>query len=218
MTINDQSVINGPVYDIAEEYKQRGYRVTIEPTPKELPQFLSRFKPDVVAVGPDESVVIEVKSSNKLRGLNYWQELTEAIQQHPGWRFELVVDNATKRKLSETITSEQIKELVRDGRRLADEGMLRPALLILWSAAEAAMRLAGFEYEVDLPDFRPATIISRLYTDGVLEREDYEFLMSCMRRRNSIAHGFQEESIDPSIIAELSQITLRLLGANAGSQ
>src|SRR5688572_26813683 len=89
--------------DIAEGYKQRGYKVTVAPPPHQLPGFLSRFQPDMIAESPDESVVIEIKSSGKARGTAYWQELSNILQQHPGWRFEFVVDPSSKRDKPETL-------------------------------------------------------------------------------------------------------------------
>jgi hypothetical protein len=46
------------LYDIAESYKRRGYRVTVAPAPNQLPRFLSKFRPDMVAEGPNESICI----------------------------------------------------------------------------------------------------------------------------------------------------------------
>lgn len=199
------------LYDIAEQYKQRGYKVIVSPPPKHLPRFLSKFRPDIVAEGPNESVVIEVKSPNKARGTDYWKELSRVVQQHPGWRLELVINAPSKRELPETINQELVRQRLQEGQQLAEAGMLAASLLITWSAAEAAMRLASKAHEIALPDLRPATVISRLYTDGVLEREEYDFLLDCMRLRNPVAHGFYEGKIKRSLLRKLERIALRLL-------
>jgi hypothetical protein len=204
--INDERVC-----EIAEDYKKRGYNVTIAPHSKSLPAFLNKFSPDIVAVSPNESVVIEIKSFRKSRSTDYWRELASAIQKHPGWRFELVIDNTTRREPPENIAPEKIRELLEEGQRLAKENILNAALLVTWSAIEAAMRLASKAHDVELPDFRPSTIISRLYTDGVLERDEYDFLMDCMKIRNFVAHGFQGEAIHPDFIDKLNEIALNLL-------
>jgi len=202
------------IYNIAEEYRQRGYGVTITPSSKRLPEFLRKFRPDILAEGPNESVVIEVKSFNKARPEKYWSELTNTIQQHPGWRFELIIGDIVKREPPKTIGREQISKLLEEGQRLAQEKMLQASLLITWSAIEAAMRLASKRNDVDLPDFRPTTVIGRLYTDGVLEREDYYFLLDCMRLRNAIAHGFRGEAIKSGFVTRLRQIASQLLDHN----
>jgi hypothetical protein len=199
------------LYEIAEMYKQRGYRVTVAPAPNQLPRFLSKFRPDIVAQKGDEAIVIEVKPSGKLRDIDYWKNLSSVVQRHPGWRLELFIDDPSKRDIPETINKDLIKERLQEGQRLAEQGMLAASLLITWSATEAAMRLASKDHEVDLPDLRPATVISRLYTDGLLERDDYDFLLECMRIRNAVAHGFYEGRIRRHILKKLQRVALRLL-------
>jgi len=199
------------LYDIAEEYKERGYRVTVLPSPNRLPEFLSRFRPDIVAESPNESVVIEVKSSDNVRGTDYWRELSFIIQQHPGWRLELIVNGASKSQKPKTINKELIKKRLQEGQQLSQQEMLAAALLITWSAAEAAMRLASKSHDVDLPDWRPATVISSLYSDGLLERIEYDFLLDCMQIRNAVAHGFYKGRIKQGTLKRLQQLTLRLL-------
>jgi REase_AHJR-like len=215
MSVSNLPAHDKRIYEIAEEYKQQGYRVTIAPHAKQLPPFLNKFRPDIIAEGPNESVVIELKSFGKARQTGYWSQLADVIQQHPGWRFELIIDNGGKRELPQTIKREQIEELLQEGLRLVEAKMLKAALLITWSATEAAMRLASKNYDIELPDFRPATVISRLYTDGLLERGEYNFLLDCMRIRNAAAHGFHEGQIKPEFIKRLHRIALRLLEAKA---
>jgi hypothetical protein len=136
------------LYDIAEEYKQRGYRVTVSPSPRRLPRFLSKFRPDIVAESPSESIVVEVKSSNKVRGTDYWRELSSAPDRHPGWRLELVVNGVSRNEIPESIGEGLIKERLKEGQQLSQQGMLAASLLITWSAAEAAMRLASKNNEI----------------------------------------------------------------------
>lgn len=200
-----------PIYDIAEEYKQRGYRVSVLPPTSQLPKFLNKFRPDIIAESSNESVVIEVKSSNKVRGADYWKELSSVVQQHPGWRLELIVNNTPKSRRPETLNKTLIKERLQEGQDLSKKEMLAASLLITWSAVEAAMRLASKNHEIDLPDLRPATVISRLYSDGLLERSEYDFLLESMRIRNAAAHGFYEGRVKQSFLKRLQQIASRLL-------
>lgn len=196
--------------NVAEKYKQLGYKVTVSPPSKELPRFLSKFKPDLVAEGPDESVVIEVKSSGKERGAAYWKELSKVVQRHPRWRLELI-PGAAKRAVRKTMNKELVRQRLEEGQRLAEQGMLAASLLITWSAAEAAMRLAATENEVDLPDQRPAVVISSLYTDGLLDRDEYDLLVDLFGVRNAVAHGFYQGKVRKTVLKKLQQIVLRLL-------
>src|SRR5262252_2025409 len=199
------------LYDVAESYKERGYKVIVSPSPSRLPKFLVKFKPDIVAEGPNESVVVEVKSSNKIRDTDYWRELSSMVQRHPGWRLELVLNDASRVQKPETINTDLINERLQEGQQLSKQGMLAASLLISWSALEAAMRIASKRHEIDLPDLRPATVITRLYSDGLLERKEYDFLLECMRLRNAVAHGFYEGRIKKIFLTRLQQISLRLV-------
>lgn len=198
------------LFNVAEKYRQLGYKVTVSPPSKKLPRFLSRFKPDIVAEGPDESVVIEATSSGKERGAAYWKELSRVVQRHPRWRLELIAD-ASKRRMRQTMNKELARERLLEGKRLADQGMLAASLLITWSAVEAAMRLAAKQYEIDLPDQRPEVLISRLYTDGVFERQEYDFLVDVFGVRNAVAHGFYQGKIKGTVLKKLQTMGLRLL-------
>src|SRR5712692_2679932 len=110
MSTTNVSIEQSRLYNIAEEYKQRGYVVTVSPPPKQLPEFLTKFMPDIVAEGPNESVVIEVKSPRRVRGTDYWKELSSVVQKHPGWRLELVVNDTSVARPPETISKELIRE------------------------------------------------------------------------------------------------------------
>ncbi len=211
MSTTNVSIEQSRLYNIAEEYKQRGYVVTVSPPPKQLPEFLTKFMPDIVAEGPNESVVIEVKSPRRVRGTDYWKELSSVVQKHPGWRLELVVNDTSVARPPETISKELIRERIQEGQQLSEQGMLAAAVLVTWSAAEAAMRVASKNHEIELPDFRPSTVISRLYSDGLIERDEYDFLLDCMRVRNAVAHGFYEGRLKLGVLKRLQRIALRLL-------
>src|SRR5215813_7473808 len=51
---------------LAEEYRSRGYEVIEEPSPAQLPDFLSGYCPDLLVRKGDEAIVVEVKSRSSL--------------------------------------------------------------------------------------------------------------------------------------------------------
>lgn len=211
MSISNMSIEQSRIQNIAEDYKKRGYSVTIAPSVNRLPSFLRKFRPDIIAEGPNESIVIETKSSAKVRGTDYWKRLSSVVEQHPGWRVELIINGDPSEKVRETLTPERIKERISEGQQLSEKGMLAAALLVTWSAAEAAMRLKAKNYSVELPDLRPSTLISRLYSDGLLAKDQYDFLIDCMRIRNSVAHGFFESRLRIGMVKQLQQLALHFL-------
>jgi uncharacterized protein YutE (UPF0331/DUF86 family) len=109
------------------------------------------------------------------------------------------------------MNKELVRQRLQEGQRVAEQGMLAASLLITWSAVEAAMRLAAKQNEIDVPDQRPAVLISRLYTDGLLDRNEYDLLIDLFGVRNAVAHGFYQGKIRKSVPKKLQQIALRLL-------
>ena len=73
------------------------------------------------------------------------------------------------------------------------------------------MRLVSEKNEVELPDARTETVISRLYTDGLLDREEYDALMRLIPLRNQVAHGFRKGRLSSASVKRLQAIALRLL-------
>jgi len=211
MSISNISIEQSRIQNIAEDYKRRGYSVIIAPPVNRLPSFLRKFRPDIVAESPDESIVIEMKSSVRARGTDYWKRLSSVVEKHPGWRLELIINGDISDDARETLTPRLIKERLSEGQELAKLGMLAPALLIIWSAAEAAMRVRAKNYGVELPDLRPSTLISRLYSDGLLAKDQYDFLIDCMRVRNSGAHGFLEARLIIGTVKQLQQLAVHFL-------
>ena len=48
----------------ADWYSRQGYQVSVEPSPRELPEFLRTLAPDVIARRDGENIVVEIKTSS----------------------------------------------------------------------------------------------------------------------------------------------------------
>src|SRR5438876_714727 len=152
MSTGSRSGYDQRLREVAEDYRRRGYRVTVEPSVRELPEFLRSYNPDLIAEGADESVVVEFKSSGRASETDDWGQLAEDVRQHPGWRLELVLGGDENRLAGEPIERDEIEARLEEGQQLSEAHMLDAALLITWSATEAAMRLASRKQRVELPD------------------------------------------------------------------
>ncbi len=206
MAVDIMSVRSKAVDEIAEKYERQGYRVTVEPTQEELPDFLKAYRPDLIAERQDGSVVVEVKAEGKERPTDYWQELAALLSHRPDWRFDLVVANSEQAGGKESISLEELHTLLKEGEDLEQRGRREAALLVTWPAVEAALRFAAQSHDVELPDFSPRTLISRLYSDGVLDEHDYQALRQGLMARNAVAHGFREKPLPPNLLAHLRAI------------
>src|SRR3954470_2751922 len=78
-------------HDVAEEYRGKGYKVIEEPSPHDLPNFLSGYHPDLLVRRGDEAVVVEVKARSSLVKDPQIRDLARLLRAKPGWNFELVV-------------------------------------------------------------------------------------------------------------------------------
>jgi REase_AHJR-like len=87
------------VLGLAREYKQKGYNVTVYPSPSELPPALAKCSFDLIAADDGKVIAVEVRTreSLTLNGPKDLRSMADSIQQIPGWEFELVVTNPRKK-------------------------------------------------------------------------------------------------------------------------
>lgn len=206
---------------VVREYRSRGYEVIVDPRREQLPDFLSPFHPDVVARGPGESVVIEIKPRSELAGSRELERIAEVVQRQPGWRLELVVteDPGVAREGAPSLNREDLTGILRNVRAMLDldpheaESFGRAAFLYAWSAAEVALRLLAEAEGLVLRRADSAYVLAQLATQAVITREEYDFLMHAMHVRNAIAHGFRTDQFRPGEVPVLVDAIARLLDA-----
>lgn len=208
------------VSQVAEEYRQKGYRVELRPSPSSLPEFLSDYQPDILARRDGESVIVGVRSGSAVPRRGRFRELARAVEGQEGWRFDLVVAGSPPAPEPDapagerpSLTESEAARAVADAEDLVASGRPEAALLWAWSAAEATLRhLAGAE---GVPPRRHDTayLLKQLALEGEIPREDYEVLMRSFRTRNVVAHGFRsEEGLElEHLVRELLRVTERLI-------
>ena len=207
--------------EVAEDYGREGYEVILHPHPSTLPDFLRGYRPDLLARRDDESVVVEVKSGPVRRPQrDPFREIARVVEEHPGWRFELVVRNAAPIPEPEapaegrpSLTGSDAARALADAEDLVSSGRPEAALLWAWSAAEATLRLLASAEGVDLRRPDAAYLLKQLALEGVVSREDYDVLRRSLRARNAVAHGFRPEE-GPELgflVQALLQKTARLI-------
>jgi uncharacterized protein YutE (UPF0331/DUF86 family) len=57
----------------------------------------------------------------------------------------------------------------------------------------------------------PLHILKQTVINGVISRDDYNFLANVMKYRNALIHGFKPIDFDPTLVKELISTTKRLL-------
>lgn len=207
MTRSVASLEHRRLLDVVREYEEQGYRVVRQPNQDELPDFLADFAPDLVAYGPEETVVVEVRSKSTLSGSADLTALTDAVNAVPGWRLDLVVTNPRSMPIvaagTEELDRAEIQARVGAVRQLLRASQKEAAMLLAWSATEAALRLLARRQDIELERDHPSFIVKKLYSLGVLSREEYEVLQEGLRFRNSIVHGYRSPESKRDVVNEL---------------
>ncbi|MCC5664042.1 hypothetical protein LC653_08940 [Nostoc sp. CHAB 5784] len=201
---------------LGEEYREKGYEVFFHPNPEDLPDFLNTYRPDMIVRRGEENVVIEVKSRSSLNSSSnqYLGNLAQAVEKHPGWRFELVMTNPEDTmyspKAEASLQEHEIESQLQLARQLITQHP-ESAILYSWSLVEATLRLIAQKEELSLQRFDPLYLIKQLATEGVISKSEYQLLMDALPLRNSIAHGFKTTQITQNSVYELIELTEQLL-------
>lgn len=204
---------------IADRYRKRGYQVVQEPNPSQLPSFLQGFRPDILAQNAAESVVVEIKSYGQVTRSQELENLAKSIESHPGWRMELVFSNPPEQTASEapsinsqnpTIGIPEIESRIASSKQLASIGETQSAIILLWSALEATLRIGLERIPASFINNSSAAIIKQGVAYGLMDQKDSDFLSQLLPARNAAAHGFSN-SVDDEILKEATQLTVSIL-------
>jgi hypothetical protein len=201
---------------LAEEYRNKGYEVFLQPNLEDLPDFLRSYRPDLIAKQVNDSVIVEVKSRSSLSSSStqYLRNLAQVVEQHPGWRFELVMTNPEDAtyflKAESSLQQPEIEAGLQVARQLVAQHP-ESAILYSWSLVEATLRLVSEHEGLSLQRFDPLYLVKQLVTEGVISRPEYQLLMNAISLRNAIAHGFKRTQLMQESVYELIDMTEKLL-------
>lgn len=178
---------------VASSYRDRGYAVSLHPATRELPEFLSGFEPDLVARGPEESVVVELKIGTETSAAERYRNIAERINRQPGWRFSLVFVNPEHPDEpweSELPPAAKLRARAEKAVELLGSGESETAFLLFGSVAEGALRLLSRRHDLAVENLPPSALIRELYSSGELSWEHFDALRELLPVCNKLAHGF----------------------------
>jgi uncharacterized protein YutE (UPF0331/DUF86 family) len=200
---------------LAEEYRHKGYEVIETPGQEQLPEFLSGYHPDLLIRKDNEATVVEVKTRSSLIKDPRLKDLARILLAKQGWNFELVIlgEEVQLDTPEGAISFEKgdIRQGLETAKQLLTSGASEAALLIAWSRVEAIVRLIAEEEDVKLNQLAPSYILKQAVTNGLISREDYEFLTRIMKYRNAVAHGFKTTDLDSMLVSSLIDTAERIL-------
>jgi hypothetical protein len=207
--------------EIAAEYEAHGYEVLVEPGPEKLPEFLAGFRPDLVARGPNESVVIEVKVGTTTAASERFRELAETIQRQPGWRFSLVVIDPRSDEVTpptqQLLDRKEIADRLGRANELLKTGATDAAFLLTWGSVEALLRHIATREGLPLERVPSSSLMKELFSLGILSRSELDVAQCAFSIRNVLVHGFETTGLDESA-RELAQLAQQLLSELDRSQ
>ena len=214
---------------IAADYRIRGYAVLEEPSPEQLPDFLTAYAPSILArkegesaESLGESVVVVVKGRQRPGNERRVGELAELLGNKPGWKFELALVEA-EAQLDTPDTAipfgkKEIRQCNNTAHQLIKAGFYDFALLQAWRGVEATVRLLLEEERlkegetVAIEQVTPKRLFGSAVYYGVISHEDYSILMDAMRYRNAYVHGFTLPEFNPAqTVDTIISTTERLL-------
>jgi len=190
--------------EIASEYKEKGFKVIMEPSSADLPEVLKglNFQPDIIATSGETNLIIEVKTFESIKN-RALVELAEKIKAIDGWDFELVYTNPkNKYEVPETSDSSTYIEAKRGLDRAAkfldtdaSKEYSDAALLLSWSAVENALRANYKTYKPKEKITIPRVLIRDSVMMGIIGKNDQAFLESMMIKRNKLSHGINQTKV-----------------------
>jgi hypothetical protein len=206
---------------IAEEYRSRGYEVIEQPSPEQLPEFLSGYRPDLLVRRGDEATIVVVKSRSSLANEPQITELARLLPTKPHWNFELVVvgegEQFSLPEGARPFTRDEVLQGIEEAERLVASGFSEAAFLLAWSISEATVRLLTEEEGIVLDRYSSLYVLKQAVINGVISRDEYNFLTKVIKYRNALAHGFKTIDFDPTLVGELISTTKRILQSTSAA-
>lgn len=196
---------------LAREYRDAGYEVIVEPRNNELPEFLRGFEPDLLAKKLGDNIVVAVVAGGKGHKHGRIAELSELLSHRKDWRFLLVrLGSKTLRAYEMSakgpLNWKEIEAVAGVARRLLEQQDHRAAILVAWAAFEAASRRVLTGDEQVPADAGPGEVTTLLYTEGLLNRQQYDRLQRLIDVRNATAHGYASRKPNNSELEFLLQL------------
>lgn len=167
-------------------WRAQGYEVIRQPGLSQRPAFLTGFQPDVILLGKDQNVVVEVVQKGQPGLEAKVRQLRTLLDDRGDWRLEVIyagVAEPTYRPVSKDAILETLSAAQR--LRAAEP---RAALLLLWSTLEAI----GRRLSADLGNGAqagPGRIVETLAHEGTITPTEADLLRHLVGLRNRIVHG-----------------------------
>ena len=101
------------------------------------------------------------------------------MESHSGWRLDFVVTSSRRSKLAyqreQLLDVQELQRRILLAEKLSAEGLRDPAMLMLWSAIEGALRRSAVFAGIPFESFDSVALLKQLHFQGLL----YDDLRVC---------------------------------------
>lgn len=226
MRIESAVLIQRAMNEVTARYKKLGYSVVQHPTDTDLPGFLRKYSPDLIAVGKGETVVVEITSDVSTEEAERFSRLTKEVTRHPNHRFELIVakprDLGFARENWEVLDEQEIRSKLHTATDVMKaDGSGETSFLLIWRLIEAWLRNIAAKHKVAHKALGPNQLIRELATTGIITDDECVLLEGSLGTRNEIVHGFRSVLNPKGLATQLKLLLekkLRPGGRTGGAQ
>jgi hypothetical protein len=196
---------------IADNYRKRGYAITLDPTEELMPTGVESYLPDFIAIRNDEKVAVEVKSRDSLGADPKLMRLAQQFRRVPGWRLDVaVVADTEPRRRPEVLTRAEIEHRLETADRVAAESRdYASALLLLWTAIEAVLH-SRLENGKDQP-VSPNRLAKLAYSLGLVSDDSVPLMEWLVRVRNDVVHGREATGVSEETYRHARELATRIV-------
>ena len=180
--------------EVANEYKKKGYEVTIEPSISQRPEFLYGFQPDLIVISVNDKVIVEVKTTSSLQQMEYLKSLAQKVEEQKEWRLEFVLTNPREDQIISDewsiIPISKLQGRLNQANSLFKRKQTEGAILLLWVTLEAALQHLANQEKTHISNSYSKLLVKQLFSLGILDVNEYEILNQAADLRNKIFHGY----------------------------
>jgi hypothetical protein len=201
----------------ATDLKALEYVVITHPKDDHLPAFAKGLNADLVATKGAEGILLQVKGSrDALEKDPNTPRIAAAVESQPGWRFDLIVlqPESESQKLPGHAREPSLDQIVAGlayAERVANGGDALPGFVLAWGTLEATMRHAARQAGLEVRNPTPTTLIRVLYSNGLIDQEEFGHLNEAITIRNASVHGLHMGPVKPDSMKHVIDIARRLV-------
>lgn len=188
--------------------KAEGFDVFRDPPANLLPEFMSGYRPDAIAIGQGKKIAIEVVGSRASAARV--AALHERFAPGRGWELRVVhAGPQAGTQAIEIVPESSIERSLAMVGQLTDAGLTQAAVLIGWATFEAIGRRLSPE-KFKRPQ-TPGRLVEVLASEGLLTPDEADSVRGLVETRNRLIHGDLEVEVSKNAVKDFTRILRTLL-------